>query len=481
MREVINFSIANNTNATVPVSLFGNKADQMDTANATTQYSWNLTSLTITNETQVLIEFRGVNESTFVSSSATFSGTSLQNVVNALNTLNLGYFFITTSGGNSFLNNYNQNIIFRNLNVYAPSLINPAFFQGTGFDNDALYSKVSFYDNSILTVGNFTSYNGTNANRIIRLNSDGSVDTSFNFGTGFNSFAYTIATQLNNTYIIGGDFTSYNGTARNRIIGLKQDGSIDTSFNVGTGFNNTPLAIAVQNDGKVIIGGDFTSYNGNARNRIIRLNSNGSIDTSFIIGAGFNGSVNSIYVQNDGKVLVVGNYSAYGATFVGGIIRLNSNGSIDTSFNNGGVGFNSSVQTVTVDSIGRILVGGIFTDYNGTTTSGIVRLNSNGSVETAAPIGFGGYLWNIEVQINGKILATGLFVYYNNITSTSIIRLNNDFSIDTSWNCGTGLVNITPATGYKLAINNNQTSVFLVGTFNEFDGTPQGFISNLLI
>lgn len=481
MREVISFNTTNNTNATVPVSLFGNTADQMDTANATTQYSWDLTSLTITNETQVLIEYRGVNETTFFSSSATFSGTSLQNVVDALNTLNLGYFFITTSGGNSFLNNYNLNVVFRALNVYASSLINPAFFQGTGFNNSAFSSKVSYSNNSILVGGFFSSYNGTNANGIIKLNSDGSVDTSFNFGTGFDSYVYSIVTQSNNTYILGGDFTSYNGTNINRIIGLNQHGSINASFNVGTGFNNNPLTLAVQSDDKVIAGGDFISYNGTASNRIIRLNSNGSVDTSFNIGAGFNGSVFSVYIQNDGKVLVVGNFSAYGATFVGGIIRLNSNGSIDTSFNNGGAGFNSVVYKVTNDFTGRILIGGNFTEYNGTTTNGIIRLNANGSIETAATIGFQGYIWDIQVQTNGKILVSGLFISYNNTPSTSIIRLNNDFSIDTTWDCGTGLVNVTPADGYNLAINNNQTSVFVLGSFNEFNGTPQGFISNLLI
>jgi hypothetical protein len=152
MREVINFSIANNTNATVPVSLFGNTADQMDTANATTQYSWNLTSLTITNETQYIIEYRWVNESTFTLFTGTFSGTNLQSIVDSLNTLNLGYFFITTSGGNSFLNNYNQNIVFRNLNIYSSQDLITLFdfYEGTpNYNNtDASVLDTSSYGNN---------------------------------------------------------------------------------------------------------------------------------------------------------------------------------------------------------------------------------------------------------------------------------------------------------------------------------------------
>lgn len=154
MREVINFSIANNTNASVPVSLFGNNADQMDTANATTQYSWNLTSLTITNETQVLIEYRGVNQTTYTSSIATFSGTSLQNVVNALNTLNVGYFFITTIGANSYINNYNLNVVFRTLNIYNPNDLITLFDFYTGLPN---YSNSNTF---VLDTSNY-GFNGT--------------------------------------------------------------------------------------------------------------------------------------------------------------------------------------------------------------------------------------------------------------------------------------------------------------------------------
>ena len=101
---------------------------------------------------------------------------------------------------------------------------------------------------------------------------------------------------------------------------------------VGTGFNSDVYSIAIQADGKIIVGGYFSEYNGVAANGIIRLNSNGSIDTSFVIGTGFNSLVYSIAIQDDGKILVGGYFSEYNGVSANGIIRLNSDGSRDTLF-----------------------------------------------------------------------------------------------------------------------------------------------------
>lgn len=118
MVEIINLSIVNNTNGFVPVSILGNNADPMDNSNATTQYSWNLGTYAITNEDSILIQYRSINSSVYTIASLPFGGNSLQDVCNALNTLNLGSFFVTTSGANSIINNYNQNLVFGFLTIY---------------------------------------------------------------------------------------------------------------------------------------------------------------------------------------------------------------------------------------------------------------------------------------------------------------------------------------------------------------------------
>ncbi|HOK51661.1 MAG TPA: delta-60 repeat domain-containing protein, partial [Bacteroidales bacterium] len=93
------------------------------------------------------------------------------------------------------------------------------------------------------------------------------TDKGFAIGDGTNGNVNSIVIQGDGKIIIGGNFTSYNGTERNRIARLNADGSLDNSFNSAIGLNNTVWAIALQSDGKIIIGGNFTSYNGTARNR----------------------------------------------------------------------------------------------------------------------------------------------------------------------------------------------------------------------
>ena len=157
-----------------------------------------------------------------------------------------------------------------------------------------------------------------------RLNADGSLDTSFNPGSGANSVVTSIALQPDNKIIIGGEFTSYNGTARNYIARLNADGSLDTSFNPGSGANSTVYSVALQPDNKIIIGGEFTSYNGTARNRLARLNADGSLDTSFNPGSGASNTVYSIALQPDNKIIIGGYFTSYNGTDRNRLARLNA-------------------------------------------------------------------------------------------------------------------------------------------------------------
>ena len=196
-------------------------------------------------------------------------------------------------------------------------------------------------DGKIVVGGNFTSYNGNDQNYITRLNSDGSRDTSFTVGTGFDSGVNAFAIQPDGKIVVGGYFTSYNGTSQNYITRLNSDGTRDTSFTIGTGFNSGVDAFAIQSDGKILVGGFFTSYNGTSQNRITRLNSDGTRDTSFTVGTGFDSGVNAFVIQPDGKIVVGGRFTSYNGTAQNRITRLNSDGSRDTSFTIG-TGFDYS-------------------------------------------------------------------------------------------------------------------------------------------
>ena len=135
-KDLININVTNNTNGLIPVSILGNFTDAMDTANATTQYSWNITGFTITVEQTVTITYRPTNDPNYINVSAPIVTQTLQGVIDALNTLNLGAFFITTSGGSTFINNYNENIVFQQLDIYnsTPSILFD-FYQQAYYDN----------------------------------------------------------------------------------------------------------------------------------------------------------------------------------------------------------------------------------------------------------------------------------------------------------------------------------------------------------
>jgi len=177
-------------------------------------------------------------------------------------------------------------------------------------------------DGKIVIGGVFGLFNGVTVNRIARLNSDGSLDTAFttNAGTGANGTVYAVAIQPDGKIIIGGAFTILNGVTTNRIIKLNSDGSLDTAFttNAGTGANGNVYAVAIQSDGKIVIGGTFTAFNGLTVNRIARLNSDGSLDTAFTIntGSGASSIVYAVAVQSDGKIVIGGAF-----TILNGLVR----------------------------------------------------------------------------------------------------------------------------------------------------------------
>jgi uncharacterized delta-60 repeat protein len=312
------------------------------------------------------------------------------------------------------------------------------FVIGNGFNN-IVRSIVLQSDGKILVGGNFSSYNGVSSNTIIRLNSDGSVDETFDIGFGFNNTVFSIVLQSDGKILVGGAFDSYNGETANRIIRLNANGSVDETFDIGIGSNGSVRSIILQSDAKILVGGAFDSYNGETANRIIRLNTNGSRDETFDIGNGFNGSVQSIALQSDGKILVGGVFTSYNGETSNTIIRLNANGSVDETFDIG-FGFNGNVFSIVLQSDGKILFGGAFDSYNGETANRIIRLNANGSVDETFDIGngFNGIVFSIVLQSDGKILVGGEFSSYNGETSNRIIRLNANGSVDETFDIGSG-------------------------------------------
>src|SRR3954464_7568328 len=128
----------------------------------------------------------------------------------------------------------------------------------------------------------------------------------------------------NNKFVLGGEFTTYNGETHNYIVRTLADGSIDNSFNSGTGLNGTVSSVAIQTDNKIIVGGAFTNYNGTSVPGFIRILEDGTLDSLFTAGNTL-GNSTKIKIQSDGKILALSSF---------GLARINADGSIDSTFTN---------------------------------------------------------------------------------------------------------------------------------------------------
>ena len=160
---------------------------------------------------------------------------------------------------------------------------------------------------------------------------------------------------------------------------VNPDGSVDPSFNLGgsgIGGEKSPTVESIlSSNGGYIIGGNFYTYNGVSRGNIARINADGTLDSAFAAGTGFDGNVNGMVMQPDGKIVVVGNFDAFNNTITHGIARLNPDGTLDTSFNSG-TGFDSTASRIIMQPDGKVVVSGFFNKYNGVSRVGIARINA---------------------------------------------------------------------------------------------------------
>ncbi len=284
-------------------------------------------------------------------------------------------------------------------------------------------------DGKILVGGKFTWLGGQRRDRIGRQNPNGTLDDSFN--PGASDTVNTLAVQADGKILVGGRFTKLGGQTRARIGRLNPDGSLDTTFNPGA--SDAVHALAVQADGKILVGGRFAWLGGQTRDRIGRLNPDGSLDTTFNPGLGK--TVNTLALQEDGKILV-----GVSASFYDGmrspIYRLNPDGSMDNTFSIDATGSNSNthVYTLLVQEDGKILVGGEFSKLDGVARSNIGRVNPDGTLDDSFNPGATLWVNTLALQEDGKILAGGAFGTLGGEPHVRIGRLNPDGSPDTTFN-----------------------------------------------
>ena len=239
-----------------------------------------------------------------------------------------------------------------------PGQLDPTFVPAPG-TNDAVNVVIPQPDGKVIAAGRFTFANNVARNRIARFNFNGSLDTSFDPGTGADGEITAAVLQPDGRIVVAGRFTSFNGFTHNRVCRLNANGSVDQTFGLGNGINNAALALALQSDGRIIVGGQFSQVDLTQRFNLARLNTNGSVDLSFDPGNGPNGDVNAIVIQPDGRIIIGGTFIGYNGFARGGIARVLGNGALDPSFDSG-VGTGGDVFALALQHNGQIVLGGRF-------------------------------------------------------------------------------------------------------------------------
>jgi uncharacterized delta-60 repeat protein/uncharacterized repeat protein (TIGR01451 family) len=343
--------------------------------------------------------------------------------------------------------------------------IDTVFDAGTGANN-WIYSTANFSGDRLIIGGRFNSFRGQAASKLALLTPFGTVDPDFSIGTGPDSTIWSVASTIDNKIVIGGLFQTYNGVPRNRIARILPDGTLDTLFKPGQGANNWVRIVLPLADKKIIIGGDFTTFNGENRPYLARLNEDGSIDTSFKYMNGLNGRILKARITPDGKIIIGGTFTSFAGSPMVRIGRLNQDGSRDTTFLAG----NSSdgeVRAFAFQPDGKTVIGGYTTNYKGQTNNRILRINQDGSIDPSFynPPSTTGPIYAVEIQSNGKLLVCGAFLTYDQKPYPYLVRLMPDGKVDTTFKVGTG-----PNDGVEFITLNSTGRAYLSGNFTSYNG-----------
>ncbi|MBC8010474.1 MAG: hypothetical protein H7067_10305, partial [Burkholderiales bacterium] len=263
-----------------------------------------------------------------------------------------------------------------------------------------------------------------------------------------------VLVQPDGNLLVGGSFTfiqtpDFNVYEYARIARLTPTAGVDPEFDPGVGADGAVQALARQPDGKILLGGDFANVGGIARARLARLHSDGSVDTTFTVGSGPDGTVHDIVIQPDGRILIVGAFANYDGAARNRIARLLPDGSLDATFANPTYSAGTALRSLALQPDGKILAAGGFSYTFGSGggtgfKSGLVRLFADGTRDTSLDVGYGAHtssannnlttINRVAVLPDGRILVAGSFTGFgNNFTPRRIARLSSTGALDTTF------------------------------------------------
>jgi len=331
-----------------------------------------------------------------------------------------------------------------------------------------VYALKTLPNGKTLVAGDFTGVNGFGRLRIARLNINGSVDDTFNPSAWMNAASHSLNIQNDQKILISGTFTTINGVLMGGIARLNSNGTLDPGFTLeGTGAGSySVFATAILSGGDILLGGNFFQFNGLLnRNYLVKLFSDGSLDTSF--NPGVNGSVYSIAVDENGKFLIGGDFTGVDGRVRNRLARLTADGKVDDTFNPGG-GPNATVRQIVLDDAGNILIGGFFNQVNGSSSAHLARLSPQGIPDLTFSPAVNQPVYGVALQADGRIVVGGNFNQVGSQDKNRLVRLLDDGSIDKTFDIGSGIVGSV----YSVAVRPDG-NVLVGGAFTSFNGLPQ--------
>lgn len=279
----------------------------------------------------------------------------------------------------------------------------------------------------------------------------------------FNSTVEAILPLPDGRTLVGGAFSSItdNGTFRSidELALINADGTLDLTFDLNP--NGSVFTLAFDTDGGILVGGRFSFIGGQSKLRVARLNPDLTLDNSFGSNIGPNGDVYTFEATTGGRYYVGGIFNQWDGN-PGYLVRLNSDGSFDDSFEKPAL---NTVEKVIPLAGGKVLAAG---GFNGSGVTRIARFNEDGSIDTTLPISSNRYLFDIAIQADGKIVAAGQF--------GRIVRYNSDGTQDSSFSA---TANSSSSSNIKTIAIDAAGKILVGGTFTQINGEDSAGLARL--
>ena len=355
------------------------------------------------------------------------------------------------------------------------SVLDHSFKVGPGA-NDAVDGLVVQADQRILVGGEFTTIGGCSNSFLARLSADGSVDGSFNPSGQTDGSVLCLLQQPDRKVLVGGSFGRLLGHTQPALARLLEDGSVDATFDTSAVFNtNTAVySMALQEDGRLLVG-----YQGlvDYWSRVVRLNTNGALDSTFVCTNQISGYIFALLPQADGSVLFGGNFLGVMGSTNYALFRLEPDGQLDDTFD-AGLDM-SSVFSLVRQPGGQILVGGLLNRTGASNSAPLLRLTSDlqwdegFKIDALGGVGGGGYMdpsiSALLLQPDGKMVAGGFFMEVAGYWRREIVRLTAEGHVDGCFDPGLGLGGAEPDGAVRALALQPDGRVLIGGNFQGVD------------